>query len=57
MANPKNFKSVSVSIETYNLLSWLSKGKIIDADLTISKTIESITKKETKKQGYKNGKA
>tara|TARA_R110002050_G_scaffold282027_1_gene429784 strand:+ start:47 stop:220 length:174 start_codon:yes stop_codon:yes gene_type:complete len=57
MANPKYFKSVSVSIETYNLLSWLSKGKITDADLTISKTIESITKKETKKQGYKNGKA
>ena len=31
--------------------------KITDADLTVSKTIESLAKKEGKKHGYKNGKA
>ena len=57
MADPAKFKSVSVTTETYKILDFLRQGKITDADLTISKTIESITKKETKKQGYKNGKA
>tara|TARA_R110000824_G_scaffold22105_1_gene81473 strand:- start:224 stop:397 length:174 start_codon:yes stop_codon:yes gene_type:complete len=57
MANPKFFKSISVSKETYNILCFLKKGKITDADLTISKTIESLAKKESKKHGYKNGKA
>ena len=33
------------------------EGKITDADLTVSKTIESLAKKEGKKHGYKNGKA
>ena len=57
MADPLKFKSVSVSTDTYKILDFLRKGKITDADLTISKTIESIAKKESKKHGYKNGKA
>ena len=57
MANTLKFKSVSVSISTYENLEFLSKGKITDADLTISKTIESLAKKESKKHGYKNGKS
>ena len=57
MANPLNFKSISVSMSTYKILKFLSAGKITDADLTISKTIESIAKKESKKHGYKNGKS
>jgi hypothetical protein len=57
MADPAKFKSVSVTTETYKILDFLRQGKITDADLTISKTIESIAKKESKKHGYKNGKA
>jgi len=56
MADPAKFKSVSVSIATYKILTYLADGKITDADLTVSKTIESIAKKEAKKHGYKNGK-
>jgi|TARA_R110002124_G_scaffold66352_2_gene180814 hypothetical protein len=57
MANPAKFKSVSVSVPTYKILRFLGEGKITDADLTISKTIESLAKKESKKHGYKNGKS
>jgi hypothetical protein len=57
MADPAKFKSVSVTTETYKILDFLRQGKITDADLTISKTIESIAKKESKRHGYKNGKA
>ena len=57
MANPAKFKSVSVSTATYKILKFLRQGKIIDADLTVSKTIESLAKKESKKHGYKNGKS
>ena len=56
MADPAKFKSVSVTTETYKILDFLRQGKITDADLTISKTIESLAKKESKKHGYKNGK-
>jgi hypothetical protein len=56
MADPAKFKSVSVSKDTYKILKFLSDGKITDADLTVSKTIESLAKKESKKHGYKNGK-
>ena len=56
MADPLKFKSVSVSTPTYKILKFLSDGKITDADLTISKTIESLAKKESKRHGYKNGK-
>ena len=56
MADPAKFKSVSVSIATYKILRYLGDGKITDADLTVSKTIESLAKKESKKHGYKNGK-
>ena len=56
MADPAKFKSVSVTTDTYKILDFLRQGKITDADLTISKTIESIAKKESKKHGYKNGK-
>ena len=57
MADPTKFKSVSVSASTYKILHFLRQGKITDADLTISKAIESIAKKEAKKHGYKNGKS
>ena len=43
MANPARFKSVSVSISTYKILNFLKQGRITDADLTISKAIESIS--------------
>jgi len=56
MADPNKFKSVSVPIKTYKMLAFLSKGKLTDADLTISKSIEILTTKEAKKNGYKNGK-
>jgi len=57
MANPNKFKSVSVSIKTYHMLNYLAKGKVTDADLTISKTIEWLATKNAKAKGYKNGKA
>ena len=59
MADPNKYKSLSVnkSIATYKILKYLGDGKITDADLTVSKTIESLAKKEGKKHGYKNGKA
>ena len=56
MADPAKFKSVSVSVPTYKILKYLSEGKVTEADLTISKTIELLAKKECKKNGYKNGK-
>lgn len=55
MADPNKFKSVSVPIKTYNMLNFLAKGVITPADLTISKTIEVLATKESKKNGYKNG--
>ena len=48
MSDPLKFKSVSVSFKTYQILDWLRKGKINDAELTISKTIESLAKKKAK---------
>ena len=44
-------------LATYKILKYLGDGKITDADLTVSKTIESLAKKESKRHGYKNGKA
>ena len=49
MADPEKFKSVSLSIETYQILNRLRKGKITDAELTMSKTIESLVKNKAKK--------
>ena len=43
MADPLKFKSVSVTTPTYKILEFLRKGKITDADLTISKTTVSYT--------------
>ena len=57
MADPAKFKSVSVSVATYKVLKFLGDGKITDADLTVSKTIESLAQQEGKKHGYKNGKS
>ena len=57
MADPAKFKSVSVSLATYKILKYLGDGKITDADLTVSKTIERLAKKESKKHGYNNVKA
>ena len=48
MADPLKFKSVSVSFKTYQILDWLRKGKINEAELTISKAIESLAKKKAK---------
>ena len=57
MADPNRFKSVSVPIETYKKLSYLANNKFLDAQLTISKTIEALATRAAKKLGYKNGKA
>ena len=57
MADPAKFKSVSVSVATYKVLKFLGAGKVTNADLTVSKIIEILAKKESKKHGYKNGKA
>ena len=53
MADPNKFKSVSVPIKTYKILEFLGKGKLVDANLTISKTIEVLATKEAKKYAYK----
>ena len=53
MADPAKFKSVSVSVPTYKILKYLSEGKVTEADLTISKTIELLAKKEGKKMDIK----
>ena len=45
MADPNKFKSVSVPIKTYKMLEFLGKGKLVDANLTISKTIEVLANK------------
>ena len=57
MANPAKFKSISVNISTYKVLKFLGAGKVTNADLTVSKIIEILAKKESKKYGYKNGKS
>jgi hypothetical protein len=57
MADPNKFKSVSVPIETYKKLRFLAAGKFVDAELTVSKTIEALATRAAKKLGYKNGKA
>ena len=49
MADPVKYKSESLSIETYEILNWLRKGKITDAELTMSKTIESLAKHKANK--------
>ena len=56
MANPNKFKSVSVPVETYKKLRFLASGKFLDAELTVSKTIEALATRAAKKLGYKNGK-
>ena len=57
MTDPNKFKSVSVPIETYKKLRFLAAGKFVDAELTVSKTIEALATRAAKKLGYKNGKA
>ena len=52
MADPNKFKSVSVPIKTYKMLEFLGKCKLVDANLTISKTIEVLATKEEEKYGY-----
>lgn len=54
MADPKKFKSVSVSKDTYQILDWLRKGNIIHAELTISKAIENLAKSKIQEIEYKN---
>ena len=53
MADPNKFRSVSVPIKKYQILEFLEKGKFVDANLTISKTIKVLATKEAKKYGYK----
>ena len=55
MADPNKYKSVSVNIKAYNALMYL-KGKLTDADLTVSKVIEHLAIKNAKSKGYRNGK-
>jgi len=55
MADPNKFKSVSVPIKTYQMLNFLLFFLIRTAELNISKTIEVLATKESKKNGYKNG--
>lgn len=50
MPDIQKYKSVSVPNDTYQILVNLSKS-ILPAPLTISKTIEYLAKKETKKNG------
>ena len=57
MEDPSKFKSVSVPIETYKKLNFLANNKFLDAQLTISKTIEALASRAAKKLGYKNGKS
>ncbi len=45
MADNSKYKSVSVPIDNYNKIVALSKGKITDANLSISKTIECVISK------------
>ena len=56
MADPNKFKSVSVPIETYRKLEFLSQARFFDAKLTISKTIEVLATRESRKHGYKERK-
>jgi hypothetical protein len=56
MADPNKFKSVSVPIKTYKMLEFLGKGKFVDANLTISKTIEVLATKEAKNTVTKRNK-
>ena len=49
MADPNKFKSVSVPIETYKKLRFLASGKFVDAELTVSKTIEALATRAAKK--------
>ena len=44
-------------IETYKKLRFLASGKFVDAELTVSKTIEALATRAAKKLGYKNGKS
>ena len=53
MADPNKFKSVYVPNKTYKMLEFLEKDKFVDANLTISKTIEVLATKEAKKCSYK----
>ena len=56
MADTSKYKSVSVPIEVYKILTYLSKGKLIednDMHLTISKTIELLAKRTAKESGYR----
>ena len=57
MADPNKFKSVSVPIKTYQMLTFLAKGKMANFDITISKTIDLLATKQAKAKGYKNGKS
>lgn len=53
MPDIAKYKSVSVPNETYEILVKLSKN-ILEAPLTISKTIEYLAKKEEKKKNGRN---
>ena len=57
MADPNKYKSVSVPIEAYKKLRFLDSDKFVDAELTVSKTIEALATRAAKKIRYKNGKS
>ena len=49
MTDMSKYKNVSLSKETYAILEKLSKVLLPDAQLSISKTIESIANEKAKK--------
>ena len=49
MTDMSKYKNVSLSKETYKILEPLSKVLLPDAQLSISKTIESIANEKAKK--------
>ena len=49
MTDISKYRNVSLSNETYKILIALSKVLLLDAKLSISKTIESIANEKAKK--------
>jgi len=57
MTDTTKYRNVSLKHETYKKLQALSKVLLLDAKLSVSKTIESITNEKAKKLNGKFKKA
>ena len=57
MTDTTKYRNVSLTHETYKKLQALSKVLLLDAKLSVSKTIESITNEKAKKLNGKFKKA